>query len=152
MEDTGNGSQTAWCRLHLFSLLSISSFCLFSHFVISLCLVNHPKMLGSLLLNGNSCEKTYILTLGLPWEVMPTYWTNFLICKMAWIILIPSKWEVRELVSWFSKHFLNRSPAQMHSLTYLSQNLINWYLALFGLVVQDGMFILILHSESSQEF
>lgn len=40
----------------------------------------------------------------------------------------------------------------MHHLTYLSQNLIKWYLALFGLVVQDGLFILILHSESSQEF
>jgi hypothetical protein len=40
----------------------------------------------------------------------------------------------------------------MCSLTYLSQNLTKQRLPLFGLLVQKEMFILILHSESSQEF
>lgn len=40
----------------------------------------------------------------------------------------------------------------MHSLTYLSHNLIKWCLALFGLVVGDKVFILIFHSETHRNF
>lgn len=60
--------------------------------------------------------------------------------------------EVGRVGNWVTKYFLSHQVLRKCGPTYPSQDLIKWWLALFGLVVQDQMCVLILHSESSQEF